>query len=399
MNTGQPRVIFLTEYEPAYFAPPEISMEAGEILFRHYANQVEVEFPTLKTGGQWRLRSLGWIGHIPLTPTLHLALLPKVPLDNVFRMLEYAYRLNFDFLPGLVHCQSLAEFYERLAHILALRVLDRGRKGFYRAYLAQAERLPYIRGRLDLQPAAHRPGQTQLPCHYEEHTADIADNQILAWTLWRIAQSGMCTERVLPTVRQAYRTLQSLVTLVPHGPQACLGRPYHRLNEDYRPLHALSRFFLDQSGPSHQLGDRTMLPFLVDMAGLYELFVAEWLKNQVLPAGLTITAQEPVQISQEHHYQIDLVLYDTITGATRCILDTKYKAPDKPSNEDINQVAAYATAKTCLEAVLIYPMVLAKPLVAQVGPIHVRSLTFALVGDLEQAGQQFLRDLLSELHF
>lgn len=394
MRPIQPRVITLTEYESVRLAPAEISAEVGEILFRHYSKQVEVEFPTLKTEGQWQLRSLGWIGHIPVTPDLHLTLLPKVPLENVFRMLEYAYRLNFDILTGLVHCHSLAEFYERLAQVLALRVLDRGRKGFYRAYLAQAERLPYIRGRLEVQPAAHRPGQIKLPCHYEEHTADIADNQILAWTLWRIAQSGMCTERVLPTVRRAYRSLQSLVTPIPHGPQACVNRPYHRLNQDYRPLHALCRFFLDQSGPTHQIGDHTMLPFLVDMASLYELFVAEWLKAQLPPGGLTVAAQEPVEISQDHRYHIDLVLSDKATGAAQCVLDTKYKAPDKPSNDDINQVAAYATVKACHQAILIYPVPLAKPLTAQVGDIQVRSLTFSLGGDLEQAGQAFLQTLL-----
>ncbi len=397
MSPNQPRVITLTEYEPVHFAPEEIPAEVGKILFRHYPNQVEVEFPTPKTEGRWQLRSLGWIGHIPLTPDLHLALLPKVPLENVFSMLEYAYRLKFDLLPELVHCQSLAEFYERLAHVLALRVLDRGRKGFYRAYLAQAERLPYVRGRLDVQPAAQRPGQVKLPCQYEEHTVNIADNQILAWTLYYIAHSGMCTERVLPAVRQAYRTLQNLVTAVPHGPQACIDRPYHRLNEDYRPLHALCRFFLDQSGPTHQLGDQTMLPFLVDMASLYELFVAEWLKSQLLPAGLTVTAQEPVEISQDHRYHIDLVLSDNATGATRCVLDTKYKAPDKPSNDDINQVTAYATVKACNEAILIYPASLVKPLAAKVGDIRVRSLTFSLAGDLEQAGQTFLQALLQPM--
>lgn len=395
MSRAQPRTISLIEYQTARFAQAEIPEETGKILLYHYKNQVDIEFPTPKTEGQWQLRALGWVGHIPLTPELHLALLPKVALDNIFRMLEVAYQLNFDILPGLINSQSLAEFYERLAHILALRVLERGRKGFYRTYLLQEEQLSYVRGRLQMQSTMQRPGQVKLPCHYEEHTADIADNQILAWTLWRIAHSGLCTERVLPTVRRAYQALHGLVTPTPYGPQACVGRTYHRLNEDYRPTHALCRFFLDQSGPSHPLGERSMLPFLVDMAHLYELFVAEWLKAH-LPPDLELKTQEQIDLSRSHtlHFKIDLVLYESTSGTVRCVLDTKYKT-GPPNADDIAQVIAYAKVKSSREAILIYPTPLAEPLDTTIDGLRIRSLTFALSGDLEQAGQAFLQKLLA----
>ncbi|MDZ7968068.1 MAG: hypothetical protein RM368_24475 [Nostoc sp. DedSLP03] len=103
-----------------------------------------------KTGARWRLTAQRWVGHIPLTNDFHIALCPKVKLGNLLRMLEYAYDLkSFRFLSGLVDCQTLLEFYERLADILALarRILNRGRQGFYRAYIAKTEHLPYVRGR------------------------------------------------------------------------------------------------------------------------------------------------------------------------------------------------------------------------------------------------------------
>ena len=98
------------------------------------------------------------------------------------------------------------------------------------------------------------------------------------------------------------------------------------------------------------------------------------------------------------HFDIDLVLYDMASGTVRCVLDTKYKAPDTPSTADISQVVAYATAKDCDEAVLIYPTQLPSPLDAFVGEkqkIHVRSLVFALDGDLEAAGQRFIDALFA----
>ena len=75
------------------------------------------------------------------------------------------------------------------------------------------------------------------------------------------------------------------------------------------------------------------------------------------------------------------------------VLDTKYKAPDRPGNDDISQVVTYANIKDCQEAVLIYPTPL--NLDVMIGKIRVRSLTFSLDGDLEQAGSRFLDDLLS----
>jgi 5-methylcytosine-specific restriction enzyme subunit McrC len=75
-------------------------------------------------------------------------------------------------------------------------------------------------------------------------------------------------------------------------------------------------------------------------------------------------------------------------------MDTKYKAASTPSPEDFAQVVAYAKAKGCNEAVLVYPSALAKPLEAEVGGIRVRSLVFSLDGDLDEAGQVFVQDVL-----
>lgn len=400
MNRTPPRVIELTEASSSQFPPLALSKAEAELLWRNYGPQVAVDFPSPKTEGQWQLTAQNWVGHIPLTPDFHLRLQPKVELGNLFQMLEYAYRLkSFRFLDGLITCQSLADFYERLAHVLAGRVLERGRQGFYRAYLPQTARLPYVRGRLEMRQASQTPGQINLACHYAVQTADIEDNQILAWTLWSIARSGLCSERTLPTVRRAYRALQGLVTLPSRPPRLDQERLYHRLNEDYRPMHALCRFFLEQSGPSYQAGDRPMLPFLVEMTRLYELFVAEWLKVH-LPAHLMLEAQAKVDISASEnlHFEIDLVLSEGGPGgAARSVLDTKYKTPTAPATDDIAQVVAYAQAKQCHEAILIYPAPLVRPLDSWVGDIRVRSLTFSLNGDLEQAGQRFLQELLAKV--
>ena len=398
MSAMPHRVIELKEFVRRSFSPNEIPEQAGTLLWQKYESQVAVDFPGPKTGGQWQLTPQGWVGNIPLTESISLALQPKVPIENIFRMLEYAYGLkSFRFLTGDVSYESLQDVYERLARILARRILDRARKGLYRAYVARTETLPYVRERLDMQQVIRKPWQVRPLCHYHLHTPDIEENQILAWTLGTIIRSGLSREEVRSTVRQAIRRLQGSVALQPYAAADCVGRLYTRLNDDYRLLHALCRFFLEHTGPSLETGKHTMLPFLVDMARLFESFVAAWL-GEHLHESLRFKPQERVNFSNGTYFNIDLVLYDVeadgTLGPARIVLDTKYKAPRQPATSDISQVVTYAVAKGCKEAVLIYPTPLPNPFDESVGAIRVRSLSFDLGDSLEDAGQGFLNDLL-----
>ena len=397
MRSNEIRRIELKEYETRRFPRGEISEDLGMMIWQSYASQISIDEPSFKNGDQWCLTPNGWAGHIPLTPEFEISLLPKVDIKNLFGMLEYAYWVNsksLKFLDGLTDCDSLEDFYETLAKFLALRVLDRGRKGFFRSYQPRKDRIPYVRGRFDVRRSCQKPWNVLPECSYEVHTSDVEDNQILAWTLRRILQSGTCTERSLPQVRRAYQSLRGLATPIPCDPQDCMSRLYNRLNEDYQPMHALCRFFLEHSGPSHRIGDRTMIPFMVDMARLYELFVAEWLKAK-MPPDYLVRPHEEVVIDRggRVRFNIDLVVYDRDSQKALFVLDTKYKATDHPGNDDISQVVTYATTKDCDEAVLIYPKPLNMDI--RIGKIRVRSLTFSLDGDLEEAGRIFLEDLFS----
>ena len=397
MTTDDRRVERLVEYESRLLEQEEISFGEGEKLWREFGARVTVEFPSPVTSGKWRLTAHGWVGHLPVSPKFGIELVPKVGIRNLFGMLEYAYRLkSFRVLEGLYTAGSIEDVYERLAGMLARRVLDRSRRGFYRSYLSRRERLPYVRGRMDAPELSRRPWQVEPTCEYEEHTADIEDNRILSWTLFVVARSGLLAEeRELPTVRSAYRALQGFAETQPLGPESCLGRNYDRLNADYEPMHALCRFFLENGGPTHGAGERAMLPFIVDMARLYELFVAEWLKAN-LPEGIVVRSQVPVDLdaASSLRFDVDLVLYEGGADRARCVLDTKYKAAPSPSPDDVAQVVAYAEALGCREAFLVYPGTLARPLDVRVGGIRVRSLAFSIGGDLEAAGRKFAQAVL-----
>jgi 5-methylcytosine-specific restriction enzyme subunit McrC len=312
-------------------------------------------------------------------------------------MWEYAYSVkSFDLLKGFASVSSLDGFYEQVAALLADRVLERGRKGLYRSYLPREADLPYARGRVrfdDYRPTA----QVSLNCRYDEQTADIPDNQILAYTLGLIARSRRCRPEIQVKVRRAYHLLAGITTPRPFTARDCVGRHYTRLNEDYRLLHGLCRFFLEQyTGPSHLSGDYLMAPFLVNMPRLYELFVAEWLATH-LPSPWTIQSQESITIGSEGlRFEIDLVVFDEANTPV-AILDTKYKTPEKPDTRDFSQVVTYAQIKGCNRAAIVYPTQLARPLDVLLRDTRVSSLTFDLSDDLEHAGHRFLEALLEML--
>lgn len=384
--------ITLYEHQPHYLDNDALPFDIGELLWEHYSPYLTVDFPTPKTNNRWRLTSNGYVGYIPLTHDIHLALYPKVGLTNLFGMLGYAYNINFKTLPGLIACESLADLYERLAYILAQRIVGRLRRGLHRDYVTETARLPYLRGRLDVNQMMRHPDAEMLVCSYDTLTADIDDNRILAWTLHQILRSGICTETSLPTLRQAYRTLSQHVTLTPYQAVDYHNRHYHRLNHDYAGMHALCNFFLSNSGPGHQTGKQPMVPFLVNMNLLYEKFVAAWL-TQHLPSRYQLKAQERVDISARNqlNFIIDLIIFDTFEERVRYVLDTKYKITNKPAPNDIQQMIAYAHIKQCDAAILVYPS--PAPFEAQINNIQVQSLTFALDDDLDAAGHAFMERL------
>jgi 5-methylcytosine-specific restriction enzyme subunit McrC len=385
-------LIELREYEKHRLSQDALAPEEGELLWRDYGKVIQVEPPSFRTGNQWELTPQGYVGFIPLPSGTSLALRPKVPIENLFRMLEYAYDLNLRFLEGQQQVSSLDELYSRLAHHLALKVLGRSKRGLHKAYLEKEEELRVVRGRLDAGRLIRSPSKLRLDCTYEEHTADISDNQLLAWTLHIINRSGLCSGTAALVVRKAYRTLQGAVTLTPLSYRDCLNRLYNRLNSDYEPMHLLCRFFLENTGPQFLAGPKRMLPFLINMNRLYELFVARWLE-QHLPAELRVRVQEHVSISTEQgvHFYIDMVLYRQ--DQALYVMDTKYKDDSRMAASDIHEVVSYAQAKGCASAVLIYPVETSSRIT--VGGTSVQSLSFVLEGKLERHGQIFLDALLA----
>lgn len=397
--------IELLEGVPRRFPRDGFAESIADELYQVHRARIGVEYPQKPNDYHYVLQSKGYVGQIPLGRDTCLTIKPKVPIVNIFRMLEYAYNLRsfkiFD--DDIISSESIPEIFERLAGILADQVLTRARKGLYKGYVEHCENSAYVRGRLHATESQRglMKGRVNLECQYEENTIDLAENQILAWTLHSLPRFQLQNDSIKRKVRLAYLALAGSVEVKPFEARECIKRNYNRLNDDYQIMHGLCRFFLEHSGPGLGLGEHEFIPFLVNMPQLFESFVAKWLKEHS-PEGVTFSPQYSVDIDANApvRFRIDILVKDRY-GHNLAVMDTKYKilephdkAPDEP---DLQQIVSYATVMNTHQAILVYPLAIASSFVGHFAHITVRSVGFDLGKDLKNAGTDFLKDIVRVL--
>lgn len=388
------RTVELGEYGENGVERSAISDEAGIAALLRLKAYLSVEYPTPINGWRWMFKAGGHIGWFPVTRAVAVHVKPKVPVARVFRMLSHAAHGDDLFEPfdGMIRCDALPDLFDRLAEMLARGVLDRARRGFYRAYVPAEEPLAAVRGRILTREIRIPLIDPRLPCLFDEQTANAPENRILAWTLHRIGGFPALRQETKRFAKRAFASLPGDVSLEPCSPNDCLGRTYNRLNADYRRLHALCWFFLAHTGPSHEAGEHDMVPFAIDMPRLFEAFVAGWLKSH-LPSDMRLGSQEAHTVSYVHdlYFRPDLVIRDA-TRKPRLVLDTKYKTGTKVGTSDLQQIIAYAHQLGCANAALIYPRPLDDPLDVTMNGIRIRTLWFDLGDeDLDRTGHGLIQ--------
>jgi 5-methylcytosine-specific restriction enzyme subunit McrC len=136
------------------------------------------------------------------------------------------------------------------------------------------------------------------------------------------------------------------------------------------------------------------------MPRLFEQFVAEWLRKNA-PSRVSVKSQYKVDLdgSGRLSFKIDMVLFDAVENRPLAVLDTKYKGNEMPTEQDIQQILAYAGEMGVKDAYLIYPSPTTETLdlPPRISPIRVHTLIFNLGADIEVAGKQFLDGLLRQI--
>jgi 5-methylcytosine-specific restriction enzyme subunit McrC len=148
---------------------------------------------------EWRVRSSSYVGTI-VTPDVRVLITPKVPIGNLFHMLEASGK-PLDVTQAVFEYGRTRDLVASFATFYA-RHLERALTGGVpHAYRELQDRLPGIRGRVDF-PAQRRLAGLTLPaeCRFDEYTADVQLNRILrgaADRLWRLPGVAVPTRQAL----------------------------------------------------------------------------------------------------------------------------------------------------------------------------------------------------------
>lgn len=319
---------------------------------------IEVQYPNFKNGYTYSIRSLRSVGIIPIHRGLLVRILPKVPVANLFALVEVAYRLpSLQFYEGRASTETVDGASLLFADLLARGVLSRCRKGLFADYIESEERGEYLRGSMNLAQTLRRQasGSADIAYVHASPTIDILHNQILRAALERIPRLRLRGE-IPESVRLARRALAHSVSLLELTGADVAKVVYSRLNADYRDLHALAKMFLEALAPGLGHGHHESLPFKIDMPALFERFLANAL-GQVLHGALLVMPKVSYQVAGAEglRLEMDIVLRNPRSGQAIAVLDAKYKRDLHPSNEDFSQVVTYATAMGVRRAFLVYP--------------------------------------------
>jgi 5-methylcytosine-specific restriction enzyme subunit McrC len=380
----------VTELKRTLLPFDELTAGEGRTLWTNFSKWVDVTFPSPATEWNWELFSNGAVGYLPLGDRF-LTIRPRVPIESIFQMWERAENVRLDRPPGDVALETVEDLLEWIGSQLGKGVLHRLGRGLYRTYIDIADELSVVRGRIDLRSTLRRPWRVLLPCEFQELTADIPDNQILLAGL--VASSFLVHKpAIVSQVRRGrWQCLRSGITPLSVEPIECVGRIYNRLNADYERLHWLCHFVLSGTVPTHEAGHAKLQAFIIEMPRLFEKFVATWLAKHV-PAPMRCERQVRLPLDGSLEFIADLVIRGS-NGKPAVVLDTKYKIGSGPDPADVGQVVAYAQHLGCSDAVLIYPNKNHRPIDIQVGDIRVRTLAYALDGDLDANGSELMAQL------
>jgi 5-methylcytosine-specific restriction enzyme subunit McrC len=350
---------------PAVGAPE--STEAGETLYSVNPRQ--------------------FVGHFRLPSGRIVLVRPKIPGACVIRMLAYVYS-NFSgqayirqaFLPDTVAYEGDALLFEPLVQHLNELVAHRALRGLYQEYIPHEENLPFLRGAVQvprhLQDNHSRPDR--IFCRFHENTVDNGDNQIVKWTLIRLLSHPDWSVKTVQMLKTNLHQFERVSVRQP-GARMVNRLHYHRLNDDYQPIHALCKFFLDGMAFSEKVGGVAFRGVLLDMNKLFEDYVTNAFVRVARPTRVSVVAQHTGEMSRfPIDFRPDIVL--RCGGRVVGVVDAKYKhVEDKGySNHDFYQALAYGTALNTSRTYLFFPSTEAEFLKKGIVHIHNSPITIDL---------------------
>lgn len=313
--------------------------------------------------GAWTILPSGKVGAVQIDDLLvRVNPKEKVGLSRLLFLLGYA--ADPGFRPDNVAADEDKDLFAALGESLARhgeRALERGPLN---GYVHMEESLRTVRGRIRVgDQMTRRPGMLlPLEVSYDDYTSDVAENQILRAAIRMMLHVPRLTDSLVVRLAHLDSKLDGVSALNHGAPLPSWSES--RINGHYVPALRLSEIILQTMSAEAGMGHRTVASFVVNMATVFEDFVATALREALEPyPGLTEWQYEAFMDEPEPGYSssdrvrmyVDVV--HSVRGRPAMIFDAKYKAASAGGaypNADHYQMLAYCTALRVSRAWLVY---------------------------------------------
>ena len=302
---------------------------------------------------RWRIKASSYVGTI-VTPDVRILIRPKVPLANLFYLLE-ANRKPVEVSQEVFEYQRTPDLIPSFATFFAKHMDAALASGIPRDYVEVEQRLPGVRGRVNLE-AQRRLAGLVLPveCRFDEYTADIQLNRILRAATVRLLRLPGVTVPTRGRLRQHVNRLEEVADLKATDMEAPVA--FTRLIEHCRAAESLARVVLGGASILDSVGVVSAGTFLLDMNKVFEDFVGSRI-HRYLAGRLVVRDQQTDHLDANGDVSIRPDFLFCAPGGVRVyVADCKYKvSSDGFGREaDYYQLTAYALALNLPEGLLIY---------------------------------------------
>ena len=202
-----------------------------------------------------------------------------------------------------------------------------------------------------------RPGK--ICCVFNKRSSNTLENQILLAATEVLLRGQVCKASTQRALRACLKNIPGEICNIEVSSEIFSTIQIGRHNERYRrPLYLANLIlrsiaFTNHLGPSHQPS------FLINVAKLFEDYVAQCLVRYFRDPLLEVFAQEtsPFDMDGTLNIQPDLLFKQRDTSRVVSVADTKYKDLDlrNVNSSDAYQMLAYMINRDCQVSVLIYP--------------------------------------------
>lgn len=348
----------------------------------------------------YRVSARQFVGVFPLTRSDFVYVTPKIGIDNVLKMFDYAYGgFRYKEFEGRPPLTEYEDFLKLLVRILTDETKSLVQNHYRRFYRPRTENTGQIRGKV-LVSETLRKNRLVLPkayCEYAEFTSDILDNRIIKYALFLLLGTSAEIGKAYPQLRALYPYFDE-VELVSITPDDFLKCHYDRLNQPYERVHRLCRLFIEHSYVAHLPGNYNLFCYAFDMNSLFEEFVREVLKVSMasyglrasgpgvgyLDVGRIIKIKPDVEVFQGDDL---ILLLDCKYKKTQAIEDDTSPNSSLPLNSDVYQILAYMVAHRIKKGVLVYPRYegqdteLSAEIAGETYSVYVRTIDLTSIND------------------